>query len=326
MLLLPALASAQSYNFNIGGLRFSSGASVPGSCSPDGQWFFKNVTTKSWYQCVGGTYSAVGGGGSGVTSVGLTANGGGTCGALAITGSPVTTTGTLAETFTGVNGDVWTFDSSGCPHDSGILASSLAAKTSVFNSGTTVGFSGFWAGLGTNFASAGSISGGGVDIPSNNIIHALQFDIRDTQVVGHLSWRITTGDNNTCVMDVGLYDETGATLLLNTGGVSCNSAANVSTAAAQGQVTITPQTVYLAWCGTATSAISSLAYAELGMSADGSGTTTSLKNINGKRYVTTSAACTAGVLPSTASGGLGTLTAVASYAGQDDPPATWMEP
>jgi len=74
ILLLPALASAQNYNFNIAGLRFSSGAAVPGACSPDGQWFFKNTTTTGWYQCVAGSYAAVGGGGGGVASVTGTAN------------------------------------------------------------------------------------------------------------------------------------------------------------------------------------------------------------------------------------------------------------
>lgn len=52
-------AFAQSYNFNISGLQFSSGAAVPGSCSPEGRFFFKNTATKGWYICIAGTYSAI---------------------------------------------------------------------------------------------------------------------------------------------------------------------------------------------------------------------------------------------------------------------------
>lgn len=61
--LSPVFATAQSYNFNIGGLQYSSGPAVPGACSPDGRQFFKNTTTKSWSTCIGGVYVANGGGG-----------------------------------------------------------------------------------------------------------------------------------------------------------------------------------------------------------------------------------------------------------------------
>lgn len=72
-LALPA--SAQNYNFNIGGLQYSSGPAVPGACSPDGRQFFKNATTKGWYTCIAGAYVANGGGGSGsVTGVLGTSN------------------------------------------------------------------------------------------------------------------------------------------------------------------------------------------------------------------------------------------------------------
>ena len=68
LLLCTLRLSAQSYNVNVGGISYSSGPSVPGSCSPEGSWFFKNVATTGWYQCSGGTYSAVSGGGGGAVS------------------------------------------------------------------------------------------------------------------------------------------------------------------------------------------------------------------------------------------------------------------
>jgi hypothetical protein len=65
LFLMSFGASAQNYNFNIGGLQYSSGASVPGSCPQEGGLFFKNAATTGWYQCSGGTYSALAGGGGG---------------------------------------------------------------------------------------------------------------------------------------------------------------------------------------------------------------------------------------------------------------------
>lgn len=61
-------AIAQNYNFNIGGLQYASGPSVPGACSRAGAYFFKNAATKGWYICNGLTYDAMatGGGGSAV--------------------------------------------------------------------------------------------------------------------------------------------------------------------------------------------------------------------------------------------------------------------
>lgn len=64
--LLSIPASAQNYNFNIGGLQYASGASAPGSCSRAGSFFFKNTATTVWYICNGATYDAmsVGAGGA----------------------------------------------------------------------------------------------------------------------------------------------------------------------------------------------------------------------------------------------------------------------
>lgn len=68
LLLLVMTAAplfAQNYNGNVIGIQYSSGPSVPGSCSREGSFFFKNTTTTGWYQCSGGTYQALGGAGGG---------------------------------------------------------------------------------------------------------------------------------------------------------------------------------------------------------------------------------------------------------------------
>lgn len=65
-----------------------------------------------------------------VTSIAATVNGGSSSGALAITGSPITSSGTLNFAWTGTSGDVMTFGASNAPTDSGTLLSSLAPKAS----------------------------------------------------------------------------------------------------------------------------------------------------------------------------------------------------
>lgn len=106
-------------------------------------------------------WAGCGGGGAGsVTSVGLLVNGASSSGALAITGSPVTSAANLNLVFTGVNGDVMTFGASNAPTDSGILLSALAPLASptftgtVTVSGSAAGFFGIGQGtaqsLGTN--------------------------------------------------------------------------------------------------------------------------------------------------------------------------------
>lgn len=59
LFLLSGCAFAQNYNVNVGGISYTSGPSVPGSCPKEGSWFFKNTVTTGWYQCVGGVYVAV---------------------------------------------------------------------------------------------------------------------------------------------------------------------------------------------------------------------------------------------------------------------------
>ena len=71
----------------------TSGTSI---LSGNGSGGFSNVVIGSNLSFVGGTLSATAGGGSGVTSVALTAPA-----AFTVTGSPVTSTGTLALTYSG---------------------------------------------------------------------------------------------------------------------------------------------------------------------------------------------------------------------------------
>jgi hypothetical protein len=85
---------------------------------------------------VSGTGSDCGAGGGGVSSVGLTVNGGASSGAMAITGSPVTTSGTFNFAWTGTSGDLLTFGGSNSVTDSGTLLSSLAPKASPTFTGT----------------------------------------------------------------------------------------------------------------------------------------------------------------------------------------------
>lgn len=104
LLFATAAFGQENYNINVGGLPFTSGSSVPGSCPRDGAFFWKNATTKGWYQCVAGAYVAFGSGGGSVTSGTLTNN---TItkatGAAAIANSLATDDGTTL-TYTGTGG------------------------------------------------------------------------------------------------------------------------------------------------------------------------------------------------------------------------------
>jgi hypothetical protein len=94
-LFCAAFAVGQNYNVNVGGIQYTSGASVPGSCSRAGSWFFKNTSVVGWYECIGGVYVPVNGGVAGsVPFSGVTA---GTNTAALVTG----TGGTLLPSGTG---------------------------------------------------------------------------------------------------------------------------------------------------------------------------------------------------------------------------------
>lgn len=310
-----------------------------------------------------------------VSSVGETVNGGPSSGIFTVTGSPVTTSGTLDLGILGTSGGVPYFSSTSILSPSAALTlsrlvlgggagaaptvlGSLGTTTTllhgnaggaptfgavtlttdvtgilppanggVYNSGTTVGFGGFWAGIGIGFLPGGPAAGSGTIVPTsagnltgNNVIHWHSFDLYGTQVVGHISFEISTGVNPSTT-DVGVYDKTGQTLLVNMGGVS-TAAASGNITASVAQVTLAPGTYIWAWCGTSSGTITNLAYQALNLTSDGTLIAAGpLKNINGKRYGTSANACAAGVLPAA----LGALTA-GNFSSVSLPPATWMEP
>lgn len=128
--LLAGTAFGQSFNINVGGLPFRSGSSVPASCTPNGAWFFKTSTTQGWYQCIAGIYVIVGSGsGSGsVSSVGQTVNGSASSGIFTVTGSPVTTSGTLNIGLAGTSGGIPYFSSGTVVSSSGALTANTYVK------------------------------------------------------------------------------------------------------------------------------------------------------------------------------------------------------
>lgn len=201
----------------------------------------------------------------------------------------------------------------------GVLA---PANGGAYTSGAAVGIGGFWAGVGAGFIQGGigntvtNASPG--NLTGNNVIHWHSFELYGTQIVGHIAFIVTTAVNPSTT-DIGIYDSTGQTLLVAMGGVSTAGTGNIS--AAPAQVTLRPGNYIWAWVGTSSGTITNLAYQALNIASDGQGTTTPLKNINGKRYGTCANAATAGVLPSA----LGALTA-GNFGSLSLPPLTWMEP
>lgn len=121
--LLSLAASAQNYNFNIGGLQYSSGPSAPGSCSPEGRQFFKNTATTGWSTCTGGVYVSNGGGGS-VSSVSFTG------GIISV----ATATSTPALTVAGTSGGIPFFNSA----TTWATSAALAANALVVGGGAGV--------------------------------------------------------------------------------------------------------------------------------------------------------------------------------------------
>ncbi len=90
-------------------------------------------TTTAQMKCLtssGGNCLSSAGSGT-VTSVGLTVNSGSSSGALAVTGSPITTSGTINLAWTGTSGDIMTFGGSNAPTDSGVLLTALPVLASA---------------------------------------------------------------------------------------------------------------------------------------------------------------------------------------------------
>lgn len=133
LLLFSSLVNAQNYRGNIFGINYNSGASVPGSCTPNGRFFFKNTATTGWYQCIGGTYSILGSGAGSVASVALTVNSTSPSGIFTVTGSPVTTSGTLNFNLAGTSGGIPYFS------DGTTLSSSAALTANTLVKGGGAG-------------------------------------------------------------------------------------------------------------------------------------------------------------------------------------------
>jgi hypothetical protein len=165
-----------------------------------------------------------------VTSVGATVNGGSSSGALAITGSPVTTSGTINLAFTGSNGDVMTFGASNAPTDSGTLLSSLAPLASPTFTGTVTAnnltvtgtCTGCGGGAGVNVWFSPSTASSTLTAGTQNTtkVFAVYFPQAVTTV--GFCYYVATADNTANVYDIGIYSATGTnfatgTLIVHTG-------------------------------------------------------------------------------------------------------------
>ena len=184
MRLSTEMAAGTAYNFLA---NCTSASNVDGSCSTgnatfivrgDGQVTAANIVDSgmagSGTQCVSvnnagllaGTGSACGsGGGGGVSSVGLTVNGTSPSGIFTVTGSPVTTSGTLNFNLSGTTGHFPYFSSStvlsnNANLDDGATLSGALTYTGIFNS----------APGGTNFGEFTMLGGTtNPTIPSNSV-------------------------------------------------------------------------------------------------------------------------------------------------------------
>src|SRR6266404_2475827 len=96
LLLLLLTGAALAQNTPTIGVLPDNGPSLPATCVI-GQIYFRTATTIGLNQCnPANTWTAlVAGSGAGVTSVGLTVNGTSPSGIFTVSGSPVTTSGTL---------------------------------------------------------------------------------------------------------------------------------------------------------------------------------------------------------------------------------------
>lgn len=138
LFVMCGCALAQS-NFQPGAqLNVFSLPSDPSPCNSGQIWY--NTTSNQYKICPSGSAAVIGtGSGSGtVTSVGFNVNGAtSVCGAISLSGTnPVTGSGTINFVWTGVSGDVVTFNGSNCPQDSGQLLSELetiAAAQAAFS-------------------------------------------------------------------------------------------------------------------------------------------------------------------------------------------------
>jgi hypothetical protein len=255
-LLPPVCAFAQ-----LGNTTMQQSAGAPSGGCPNIFTLDNDTTDSNFYFCPvpGSSFVKVNGtGGSGtVTSVAATVNGGSSSGALAITGSPITSSGTLNFAWTGANGDVMTFGASNAPTDSGTLLSSLLSSataastylpiasptaTGIFTTPSLV-VSGISAstsplcpnGSGGAFTTSGCSGGAGVSVwfspsvGSSTLTGGTQnttkvFAVYFPQAVTTVGfcYDVATADNTANVYDIGIYSATGTnfatgTLIVHTG-------------------------------------------------------------------------------------------------------------
>lgn len=186
-------AFAQSYNFNIGGLQFSSGAAVPGSCSPDGRFFFKNTATKDWYKCIAGSYVSMGLPGAGVVSV---PNGGTGQSQAGVYGVNICRTGVLVTQSTQAEAVAFT-----CTVPAGLLTANGIVKINFIGKAGTLTGAATWR---VRFAASGSgLTGTVVTAPTTSVSTAniggeayiYASGATTTQVAGS-NIRVTSGTSN----------------------------------------------------------------------------------------------------------------------------------
>lgn len=209
-----------------------------------------------------------------VTSIGLTVNGGSSSGALAITGSPITTSGTLNLGWTGANGDVMTFGASNAPMDSGTLLTALAPLASPTFTGTPAAPT---AALGTNttqlastaFVAAATTPATNPWFPigpistatqgvmvAGNVAAVMGFYLDRPLTTSQVQYEIgSIADNTAATYDIGLYTGTSGgtcTRVASLGPIAGTTFAPGTTAYhtiswTQGSVTFSPGRIYTAF-------------------------------------------------------------------------------
>jgi len=135
----------------------------------NGSGGFSNVTIGSGVSFAGGTLSATGGSGT-VTSVAQTFTGG----LISVSGSPITSSGTLALTVAGTSGGIPYFSSASTWATSAALAANalvIGGGAGVAPSTTTTG-TGVLTALGVNTGTAGAfvVNGGALGTPSSGTV------------------------------------------------------------------------------------------------------------------------------------------------------------
>jgi hypothetical protein len=202
----------------------------------------------------------------------------------------VTAVGTTGTVLHGNTGADPTFSAVDLTADvTGILPPANGGITSI-TTADQGGFWGAWVGY-----EVGNIAGGTI-ISANNQVRVWQFVLPFRCVVGHITFRLTTGIASS-LTDIGIYSADGNTKLVSTGAIDTSGAAADKTTPV-GPVTLNPGVYYFAWTSND---------ATVQLYRHGSDTTQiPLMNTGtAKRIGTAANSSSSGVLPSS----LGTITA-----------------